>query len=77
MNEKEKVELRIKFLKQFDDYVRNTIGDDEITYYLWCAEGVPDGADEDDYRTIATDEDLWLETAECFRKCCRLARRGN
>lgn len=64
---------RIDFLKQFDYYVRNTIGNDEITVYIWLAGGVPDGYTDEDLKEIATNDELWLECVECFAECCRIA----
>lgn len=66
------IKHRIEFLKQFDDYVRNVIGDDEIFYDIWLAEGVPDGYNEVDLKEIAEDDELWLDCVECFKKCCEL-----
>ena len=64
---------RIEFLKQLDCYVRNTIGDDNITVNIWLAGGVPDGYDETDLKEIALDDELWLDCVNCFADCCRAA----
>lgn len=63
---------RIEFLKQFDYYVRNIIGDDEITEH-WLMLGLPDGYDETDLKEIALDDELWLDCVNCFASCCRVA----
>lgn len=65
---------RIEFLKQFDYYVKNVIGDDRITYRIWLAEGLPDGYNETDLKEIALDDDLWLDCVKCFSNCCKVAR---
>lgn len=65
---------RIEFLKQFDYYVRNTIGDDDITVNIWLVGGVPDGYTDEDLREIAIDDELWLDCVDCFANCCRVAR---
>ena len=52
---------RIKFLKQFDYYIRNIIGDEEITCNIWLVEGLPDGYNETDLKEIALDDELWLD----------------
>jgi len=65
---------RIEFLKQFDYYVKNVIGDDRITCRIWLAEGLPDGYDETDLKEIALDDDLWLDCVKCFSNCCKVAR---
>ena len=66
---------RIEFLKQFDYYVRNVIGDDRITYNIWLVEGLPDGYDEVDLKEeiVALDDELWLNCVNCFAKCCNAA----
>ena len=63
---------RMEFLKQFDYYVRNTIGDDDITVNTWLAGGVPDGYTDEDLKEIAIYDDLWLDCVNCFAECCRL-----
>lgn len=63
---------RIEFLKQFDYYIRNIIGDEEITEE-WLMMGLPDGYDEDELHFIATDEECWLNCVEAFAECCRAA----
>jgi len=61
---------RIKLLKAMDEFVRNEIGDEEITCDVWLACGVPDGAKEDDYDDIANDREMYHDVLECFAKCC-------
>ena len=63
---------RIDFLKQFDYYVRNIIGDDDITVNIWLAGGVPDGYTDEDLKEIAINDELWLDCVNCFAECCRL-----
>ena len=65
---------RIEFLKQFDYYVRNVIGDDDITVNIWLAGGLPDGYTDEDLKEIAIDDELWLDCVNCFANCCRVAR---
>ena len=64
---------RIEFLKQFDSYVREDIGNDESTCDIWLVEGLPDGYDETDLKEIALDDELWLDCVNCFNKCCKAA----
>ena len=64
---------RIEFLKQFDSYVREDIGNDEITCDIWLVEGLPDGYDEIDLKKIALDDELWLNCVKCFNRCCKAA----
>ena len=63
---------RIEFLKQFDYYVRNVIGDDDITED-WLEMGLPDGYNEDDLKEIALDDELWLDCVKSFSWCCKTA----
>lgn len=59
---------RINFLKEFDNYVRDDIGDDDVTEY-WLAYGVPDGYSFDDLKEIAEDDNLWLSVVKAFSRC--------
>ena len=65
-------EQRIEFLKKFDYYIKDTIGDDEITDE-WLMLGLPDEYNEKDLEDIALDDDLWLSCVECFKNCCKNA----
>lgn len=67
------IKCKIEFLKQFDYYVRNIIGDDEITCNIWLVNGLPDGYDEIDLKDIALDDELWLDCVNCFADCRRAA----
>ena len=57
--------VKIQILKKMDKYVRD-MGDDDVYYTLWCANAVPDGADETDYENIAEDPDLWKLAVKTF-----------
>ena len=63
---------KIQFLKQFDYYIRNIIGDEELTE-KWLMMGLPDGYDETDLKEIALDNELWLDCVNCFANGCRAA----
>lgn len=63
---------RMEFLKQFDYYIRNIIGDDDITDH-WLMMGLPDGYDETDLKDIALDDELWLDCVKAFSACCKMA----
>lgn len=63
---------RIEFLKQFDYYIRNIIGDEGIAED-WLAMGLPDGYDETDLKEIASSEELWYDCVKCFSWCCKAA----
>ena len=64
---------RIEFLKQFDYYIRNTIGDEEIICDIWLVEGLPDGYNKTNLKEIAFNDELWLDCVKCFLKCCKAA----
>lgn len=63
---------RMEFLKQFDYYIRNIIGDEEITED-WLMLGLPDGYDEEDLKEIALDDEEWLCMVQVFANCCKAA----
>ena len=69
---KEIVNLRTYLAKEMDKFVRNKI-DDESIIECWLMCGVPDGADETDYREIAEDDELWPDIVKEFNRCCTLA----
>ena len=64
---------RIEFLKQFDYYVKNIIGDDDITenWLVWV--GLPNDYDETDLKEIALNDELWLDCVKFFSCCCKAA----
>lgn len=73
MTRDEFIILRMNILGGMNEYLINNVQDEEIIVDIWFAEGVPDGATEDDLRSIAEDEELWLDTINCFAKCAKYA----
>ena len=69
----DKTLFRMNMLGGMNEYVRSVIGDDEMTE-IWNRDGVPDGADEDDLREIAEDDELWLEMNAEFYHLLALAK---
>ena len=65
--------LRMNILGGMNAYILDNVDDEEIIVDDWFAVGVPDGATEDDLRTIAEDEELWLDTINCFARCAKYA----
>ena len=66
---KSDVSYKVDLLKAMDNYVRNVIGDDDITdHWLMC--GVPDGFNYDDLEEIAEDDNLMNDMIVCFNRCC-------
>ena len=63
--------LKIKILKEMNDYVLEAIGDDDITMY-WLRDGVPDACDDEMYRFIAETPVSWLNTINCFANICKM-----
>ena len=75
MSREELIAIRVDFLRQFDKYVRDDIGDENITVDIWLALGVPDGATEADLIEIASDDESWVDCVKCFTTCCKEAER--
>ena len=65
MNSNEVMTLRMNILGGFDNYIRNVIGDDDITD-AWNIEGIPDGADEIDFMEIAENDAEWARICSVF-----------
>lgn len=49
------------------DYILRTAEDEQVTM-AWLTGGVPDGADEDDFESIATEDDVYYDVCECFSR---------
>ena len=64
MNNYEMSILKQNILGGMDSYIRE-LGDEDIWEVL-IANGVPDGATEDDLRFIAEDDELWRDTCDLF-----------
>lgn len=66
----ETIELRKNFLKQFDYYIINNIGDEEIIeQWLMC--GLPNEYTEEDLDFIANNDDEWNSVVDLFSKLIR------
>lgn len=61
---KEMVNIRIKLLKDMHQYIIE-IGDEEI-YMDWVTLAVPDEPREDDFESIAEDDENWIECCSLF-----------
>ena len=62
--------LKIKILKEMNDYVLEIIGDDDFTE-LWLMDGVPDACDDEMYQFIAETPSCWLRVIEIFAYICK------
>lgn len=65
MKNDEMIILRTNILGGMDAYIRDVIGDDDITE-KWDAYGVPDGADEEEVMEIAEDDAEWARICGVF-----------
>ena len=65
MTKKGMIILRANILGGFDDYIRDVIGDDDLTDW-WNNYGVPDGANEADLMELAEDNEFWKFICEQF-----------
>lgn len=65
---KEIIELRVKILKEMNEYIFNEIGDEDITDY-WLMYGMPDDSEDDDFLMVAEDEEGWVHVVTAFHKC--------
>jgi hypothetical protein len=67
----ETITLRMNILGGMNTYILDNVNDEETIADDWFAYGVPDQATEDDLRTIAEDEGLWLEAVASFNRCIK------
>ena len=65
------LELKINALKEMNAHVIEDIGDEDIIDY-WIEFGVPDEANEEDYRFIAENWDSWIDTLRVFTNCLKM-----
>lgn len=64
---KEKIALRVQFLKQMNDYVLKHIYDEEA-HMGWLMMAIPDAPTEDDFLDIAEDDEEWINICDYFGK---------
>lgn len=65
MTVNEIITLRMNMLSGMNTYIREVICDDNYIEE-WNTNGIPDGADEIDFREIAEDEGIWCEICATF-----------
>lgn len=63
-----KIYLRKILLDTMDTYIRDIIGDEEISDY-WAAQGMPDEYTEEELNEIAEDTSLFRDTVRVFYNC--------
>lgn len=67
------INSRMNLLKDMDKMVREVA----LTYTvldMWLMCGVPDGADDTDFKEIAEDNELWLDCVHTFAKVMKLSK---
>lgn len=60
--------LRANIVCGMDTYIREVIGDDNITDY-WLTEGLADGSTEEDILNDVEDEEIFEDYVACFKSC--------
>lgn len=65
MTKAELYTLRMNILGGMDDYIRNVIGDDNITE-VWNERGIEDGIDEDILLDYAKDDEAYKQIFYLF-----------
>ena len=68
---KEIIKLRVKILKEMNEYIFDKIGDEDITDY-WLLYGMPDDSEDDDFLMVAEDEEDWVHIVKTFANCLKM-----
>lgn len=66
---KSKIKLRVAQLRAMDKFVRS-VNDEELTD-SWFGAGVPDEATAEDYKFIASDDELYQDCVRIFRSIAK------
>lgn len=66
MTSKSTIKLRIEQLKAMDAFMRTV--DDEYLLEPWLSYGVPDEANEEDYESIAADDEMYKDCVNIFKE---------
>ena len=72
---KERNMKRTKLLKKMDSWLRENISDEEI-FTLWLY-SMPDEASDEDYKSIADDDEHYFECMEAFAKIVIMEHEDN
>ena len=72
---KERNMKRTKLLKKMDSWLRENISDEEI-FMLWLY-SMPDEASDEDYKSIADDDERYFECMEAFAKIVIMEHENN
>ena len=60
----ELVKMRLDFVKDMNSFIQKR--GDENLWSIWIAEGVPDGADDEDFLFFAEDDKEWSDLCGLF-----------
>lgn len=71
----EMITLRMNILGGMNAYILDNVDNEEVIYGDWFSLGVPDEATEEDLRTIAEDNQLWLDAVQSFARCLLFSRK--
>ena len=71
MTNTELITLRMNILGGMNEYVLNNVQDENMIVNDWFMVRFPDCATEEDLRTIAEDEELWLDAINSFARCMK------
>lgn len=69
---KEELTRRVRILFDMDTFIRDNIGDDDITE-MWLMGGLPDGSTDEDIIECAKDNDDFCNIIKCFARCVAVA----
>lgn len=67
------ITYRMNLLKDMDKMVR-TVALTHTVFDIWLMCGVPDGANDIDFKEIAEDDELWLDCVNTFAKVINLSK---
>lgn len=69
---REELTRRARILFDMDAFIRDNIGDDNITE-MWLMCGLPDGSSNEDVIECAKDNDSFCDIVKCFARCVAVA----
>ena len=68
----EELTRRVRILYDMDTFIRDDIGDDEVTE-MWLMGGLPDGCSTAEEIEIAKNNDDFTDIVKCFARCVAVA----
>lgn len=67
----EMIKIKKHLLKQMDTFIKENISED-IVIDVWFVCGLEDGWDDDILTEYASNDELWSDCINTYRKCCEL-----